>query len=130
MKKPAKDFKTWLIWTMRKASYRWPPRSQAFRAAQVSRSEYVKTPGPGAAASDRVRNFYRCALCKKVYARTRVSADHIKPVVDPKRGWQDWEEYLQRLFCEVKGFQIICSDCHDQKTKRERRIRTKYRKKL
>jgi len=120
------DLKTWLIWTLRKASYRWPPRQAALRNASVSRAEYEKRPGEE--ITKRIKNFYRCATCKKVFSRKGVSIDHLEPVVNPKKGWQGWDVYISRMFCSVKGFQVICSKDHDAKTKRENEVRKKVRK--
>jgi hypothetical protein len=125
----APDFKTWVIWTLRKASYRWPARSKAFRAAAASYSQFIKYPGVGILSlSKRVRNFYWCKLCDLVFPRKLVSADHIKPVIDPARGFVDWNEYIKRLFCSESGFQIICKECHDAKTRHERKVRTVTRR--
>jgi 5-methylcytosine-specific restriction endonuclease McrA len=33
--------------------------------------------------------------------------------------------FVERLFCEVDKLQILCSSCHDQKTKLENEIRKK-----
>jgi hypothetical protein len=120
------DLKTWVVWALRKASYRWPPRNAALRASSATKAEYAKNPGEK--VSKLVRNFYRCAICKKVFSRKGVSIDHIAPVVDPRRGWQGFDEYVKRMFCSEKGFQIICGKDHDAKTAKEWKIRAKYRK--
>ena len=124
MKKGAKDLKQWLIWQLRRLSYRWPARQQAFRNAQVTplkRSLVLKK-------YPRCRNFYQCAICDEIFSRKQVSADHIQPVVDLKKGWESFDIFLTRLFCDADGFQIICNDCHDDKTAKERKVRTKWRK--
>lgn len=120
------DFKTWIIWTLRKASYRWPARSAAFREAAATPTDYYKCHKKD--PPKRNRNFYWCALCELVFTRKEVSADHIKPVVDPKKGFIDWNTYIPRLFCEKDGFQIICKECHDAKTAREKKVRAKAKR--
>lgn len=126
MKKTANTFRTWLIWQLRRLSYRWPPRQAALRQASVSKADYGKRPGEK--VSKLVRNFYRCAICKRVFSRKGVSVDHIEPVISPQQGWQGWEDYIYRLFCKVDGFQIICSNDHDEKTAWERKVRLKYKR--
>lgn len=116
------DLKTWVIWCLRKASYRWPPRQAALRNAAVSKAFYLKHPGEK--VSKLVRNFYQCAKCKLAFSRKGVSIDHVDPVVDPKRGWQGFDEYIKRMFCSEDGFQILCGTDHDAKTAKERLIRT------
>jgi len=54
--------------------------------------------------------------------------DHIEPVVDIKRGFVSWDEYIKRLLVEKKGLQVLCRDCHDKKTKEERGQRKEYDK--
>lgn len=120
------DLKTWVIWSLRKASYRWPPRNAALRKSAATKAEYDKLPGEK--VSKLVRNFYRCKACKKVFSRKGVSIDHIKPVVNPKRGWQGFDEYIRRMFCGADGFQILCGKCHDAKTAKEREVRKEAKK--
>lgn len=118
--------KTWVVWTLRKASYRWPPRNAALRDAAATKAAYAK--GPGEKVSKLVRNFYSCRGCKKVFSRKGVSIDHIKPVIDPKHGWQGFDVYVTRMFCAVGGFQILCKLCHDAKTKTENNVRKETKK--
>jgi len=129
MFRKAPSFKTWIIWTLRKASYRWPARSAAFRKAAATLREFKTNWGiDPKAVNRRVRNFYWCKLCTQVFPRKLVSADHITPVIDPFRGFVDWNEYIKRLFCSADGFQILCKQCHDDKTKRERKVRSRKRR--
>ncbi len=57
------------------------------------------------------------------------AVDHLEPVVDPKKGFESWDIYYDRMFCEEDNFQYICNVCHDKKTLQEKEIRTKYNKK-
>jgi hypothetical protein len=120
------DLRTWVIWALRKASYRWPPRQAALQAMRAARADFRKHGGEK--VSKLVRNFYFCAHCDKVFSRKGVSIDHVEPVVDPRHGWQGFDEYIKRMFCLVDGFQILCHNCHDTKTKKENKIRQKYRR--
>lgn len=66
-----------------------------------------------------------CVLCG---SRTKLYADHINPVVDPKVGFTTWDNYIQRLFNEP--LQAICAICHKAKSKIETAERAKRRKAL
>lgn len=119
--------KQWLVWQLRKASYRWPSRYQAMKAAKT---------GP---------NEFKCAKCGGKYARkggtgTRksISLDHITPVVDPTKP-NAFEEalavcacgvcdYIRRMFCGPEGLQVLCKSCHDIKTKGEMTQRKESRR--
>jgi len=128
-KKKASTLDEWLRWQLRRLSYRWPPRSQAFAEARRNVDEFKRRPGVRkASVSARIKQFFECAICHKVFPRREVSADHVDPVVDPRRGWKGWDECLPRMFPELKGWQIICNDDHDEKTECERIIRTRYRR--
>lgn len=129
MKKQAGSLKEWLIWQLRRLSYKWPPRGKALYEARRSFQEFKRQPGvKPASVSKRIRSFYECAKCGRVFPRRMVSVDHITPVVDPRTGWTSFEDYLQRLFCSQKGFQILCERDHDNKTKSEGKIRTQTRR--
>ena len=102
-KKPI-NLKTFLLPKLRRISYLWPARKQAKVASRVE------------------RGLYKCAICQKLYGPTEISMDHRSPVVD-LTGFVDWNTYIDRLFCEVEGYQALCSTCHDSKTLRENEIR-------
>ena len=38
--------------------------------------------------------------------------DHNPPVVEPKRGFVTWDEYLDRLFCSPDNLTVLCKACH------------------
>jgi 5-methylcytosine-specific restriction endonuclease McrA len=111
MSKPF-DLKAFIIATLRRASYRWIPRNEALVAARVE------------------RGIYRCAICGQLKPKKEITLDHIIPIV-PLTGWDGWENFIQRLFCNKEGFQVICKKpCHAEKTKAENKIRRENNKKL
>lgn len=93
---------------LRKASYRHPQRSEAMRQARVAYGTY------------------RCAVCGKNKKPKEVAVDHVTPVV-PITGWDSWDGFISRLFCDAEGLQVICrTPCHEEKTKKERELRKKH----
>lgn len=103
------NIKAFVISSLRRASYRYPPREEARRAVKVD------------------RNQYRCEMCGGVFKRKDTKIDHKIPVV-PLSGWVSFDSFIERLFCEVSGFQVLCKADHDKKTKEENAIRKSYRK--
>lgn len=103
--------KSFLVNALRRASYRWPGRYGAQKKAHVGRNQYV------------------CAMCGPdvLYTRKEVQLDHIVPVVDPQKGWEDLDVFAERMFVDEDGFQVICSRHHDEKTKNETVVRKKTR---
>lgn len=62
----------------------------------------------------------------------KIHVDHIEPVIPvegfPNKDW-DWNIYINRLFCDKDGRQVLCEDCHKEKTDKENEIRKETRRK-
>lgn len=96
---------------------RWGPKYECIRKAKVGYA------------------LYKCALCGTVGPPTLAApegkknrvknavADHIDPVVDPSEGFTTWDNFIERLYVEVEGFQCLCNTCHSKKTKEENEVR-------
>jgi len=63
---------------------------------------------------------YQCNSCKNWFAATSINVDHICPAGSLNSA-QDLPEFVERLFCEVDNLQVLCKDCHDEKTANERK---------
>lgn len=105
------DKKSFTIASLRRASYRWPPREAARRLAKVGRNQYT------------------CVKCKGVFPRKGTKIDHIEPVVCPIKGWQGFDSFSERLLCNIDGFQVLCNEDHKVKTKAENELRRQHKKK-
>jgi 5-methylcytosine-specific restriction endonuclease McrA len=68
---------------------------------------------------------YNCAECKQLFVAADVQVDHINPVVDPKTGFTTWDNFIERMFCEMKNLQVMCKPCHKIKTDQEKLERKK-----
>lgn len=70
----------------------------------------------------------QCEVCDAWVSSSKIVADHIEPVVSVDDGFQDWNEFVARLWCDPKNLQRICHTCHDKKTQEERieRLIKKY----
>jgi len=108
-------FNGFLVNTLRRATYRWPPKTDVLQAANVA------------------RGLYRCAMCgkdvpvtvpvekkvkgkKKIVRKRNIVVDHIIPVVDVDKGFVSWDDFIKRMFVEPDGLQVLCVDCHKKKT--------------
>jgi len=49
----------------------------------------------------------------------KLELDHVVPVVEVRKGFCDWNTYIERLYCSPEGYQGLCRDCHAEKTKKE-----------
>lgn len=104
-KKPP-NLKTFLIPRLRRISFMWPHRGQALKNARVGRGQY------------------QCNICKGIFKNKEIVLDHVDPIV-PVEGWDNWDGVLNRMFCDVSGFQVICKADHDLKTEKEDKKRKK-----
>ena len=108
------NLKNYLVSVLRKASYRHPMRSEALRNARIG------------------RNQYKCAECGNIFTNKEVQVDHKDSIV-PTSGFKngndwDWNEYIERLYCDASNLQVLCKPDHHAKTKAEKMIRSAYRK--
>lgn len=101
--------KKFLIPVIRRASYKWPARNEALKEARIE------------------RGLYKCNSCGGIFKKKFIQIDHINPVISVEKGFNTWDEYLERMFCSKEGFQIICVDCHDIKTAKEKEMRKMYK---
>lgn len=70
-----------------------------------------------------------CAACKSWVKQSEVKIDHIKPIVDPKVGFTNLEDFSNGLYCDISNLQPLCKLCHDDKSKKEREVGTIRRRK-
>lgn len=110
-------FKSFVTSALRAASRRWPPKYAALKAAFAGKQVNAKT--------GKMAMHYECAKCKKLFVAADVQVDHIKPVVDPKKGFVGWDVYIDRMFCETEDLQVLCKADHKIKTDQEKLERKK-----
>lgn len=109
-KKPKKQNRnTFIKGLLRRGSFHWKARNEAFKLARVERGKY------------------KCAMCEEIFGPKEINMDHIHPVVDPRVGFQGWDSYIERLFPYEEGWQAICHACHDSKTRLEDALREHYK---
>jgi hypothetical protein len=111
-------FRSFIKGGLRQISYRWPPKHEVKKAAWVKRGLY-KCEG-----YKRKWHTAPTSILEKGKRVNNVFVDHIHPVIDPKKGWKSWDETIKRMFCEVEGLQVLCKECHKEKTNDERKQRS------
>jgi hypothetical protein len=89
---------------LRRASVRWAPKSECLKAA---RKPYKGT--------NRRRKWqYQCASCKEWHKGSDVRVHHLVECGTLK-AYSDLPAFVERLFCERAGFEVLCTACHGEK---------------
>ena len=95
---------------LRQKSRWWLPKSEA---KKISRREYT-------GKNKRQKWEYPCAHCKKWFMDKETEVDHIIGA-GSLRCAEDLAGFVERLFCEIDGFQVLCKPCHLVKTLAEKK---------
>lgn len=90
-------------------SYKWTPRTQAMNKARRKSQLSDK----------RTKWQYQCAICKEWHKGGEIQLDHIIP--KGRYSKETFFIWLDRLFCDVNGFQVLCVPCHLNKTNKEKK---------
>ena len=104
--------KTFITSALRGAFRKYPPKYETLKEASVGKKVNKKT--------GRLAEHFKCAACKQEFPAKDVQVDHILPCVDPKEGFVGWDVYIKRMFCAKSNLQVLCSECHTQKSALER----------
>ncbi|MBC7088698.1 MAG: HNH endonuclease [Tissierellales bacterium] len=62
---------------------------------------------------------YQCNICKQYFDINQTEVDHIIPAGRLACA-DDLPGFVERLFIEEDGLQLVCKGCHEKKTKAER----------
>ncbi|UOF80621.1 hnh endonuclease [Caudoviricetes sp.] len=101
--------------TLRGGLRRWPPKWECLKEAKTGKRINEK--------SGRLAEHYLCASCKKEYTSKDIQVDHIDPVVCIDKGFISWDVFIKRLYCPKENLQVLCKNCHKEKTTKERKKR-------
>ena len=72
---------------------------------------------------------FLCSSCDEWFMKKDIQVDHEIPVIDPVRGFEDWNTFVDRLFCDPDNLNVLCKTCHKVKTDAEKKVRAINRKK-
>lgn len=62
---------------------------------------------------------YQCNSCKDWFPEKKINVDHIIGAGSLNCS-ADLPGFVERLFCEQDNLQVLCTECHDKKTKLEK----------
>ena len=103
--------KSHAISSLRRGTYKWRERWIAEKRSHIGRGEYV------------------CETCGLITKKANTQIDHTDPVVDPTKGWEGFDIFIERLFVTADKLTRMCIPCHKEKSKNENLIRKETAKK-
>lgn len=112
-------FQSFIKSALRAATLKWPPKFNVKKQARKERGIYL------CAGYNRDEHLVPASLPPPDGKKRRIDnaiVDHIIPVVPPE-GIRTWDEVIDRMFCNTDGLQLLCHECHTNKTFDERLIR-------
>lgn len=112
-------FHSFVTSTLRAGARRWPPKYETLNAAKTEKKTNVKT--------GRLAQHFKCGCCGEEVTAKDIEVDHIEPIVDPTKGFESWDKFVDKLFCESKNLQALCKPCHKKKTASEKVTRNENR---
>lgn len=62
---------------------------------------------------------YQCNCCKQWFSEKEVNVDHIRPAGSLQCA-ADLAKFVETLFCEIDNLQILCTNCHDIKSMKDK----------
>ena len=65
---------------------------------------------------------YQCNMCNGWFPEKKINVDHIRPAGSLNCA-ADLPAFVETLFCETINLQVLCTECHDVKTKFEKNVR-------
>ena len=110
-KKPKPNLFTFLRSGLRSLSRKHAPIYEALADAKTT---YKGKPSD-ADYNPRQRFAYHCAMCHAEFPAKGVAIDH-RTDCGKLSGWEDVAGFMQRLFCDKSGLDVLCHTCHDAKT--------------
>lgn len=102
----------WLRSALRKRSMVWKPLQEA---KKLARRPYV-------GENPRLKWEYQCAHCGLWFPEKEINVDH-KIEAGSLTNGDDLKDFVNRLFCEIEGFQILCETCHHEKTQNNKKAK-------
>ena len=121
-------FRGKIISALRKLTYSWEPRKEVLEAAKKAPATF-ECNDCGVwiykGTSERNIEYIKEDNPDQEVIMGKVCVDHIDPVIDPDKGFENWDKYINRMFCEKENLQVLCAKCHDEKTKKEKKRKKK-----
>ncbi len=104
------QFWGWIRSSLRRMSQRWKPIYGILKD-----SKRAVTAADRAKWGNRIKFVHQCSRCKGWFPKKLVEVDH-KIDCGSLKNYNDLPGFVERLLCEREGLQLLCHDCHQNKT--------------
>lgn len=111
-------FWNWIRSWLRNKSRHWRPISEAKMLVRRKNESIDK--------KNRHKFEYQCKSCQDWFPDKEIDVDHVVPAGQLK-SIEDLPIFFSKLFCEVEELQVLCKECHYEKTMSEK-VNNKKRK--
>jgi len=121
-----KRFRNKIIKALRKLTWSWKPYTNVKQKAKRDAATYeCNVCGKYCYTGKSDKTFDRIVEENPdtVVEKGAIYIDHTIPVIDPKIGFENFDTFIKRLFCEEENLNPMCKKCHDQKTDEENKFR-------
>jgi 5-methylcytosine-specific restriction endonuclease McrA len=108
----AAKFNSFIKNNLRAATRKWAPIQKCKKRAHVARGLY-KCEGCGNEVAPTYYDEDKRKRMKNIFV------DHIVPIIDPATGFTTWDECIERMFCDSDNLQLLCKQCHSEKSREE-----------
>lgn len=94
---------------LRQGTITWHLRNEALKQCRKKFQEgYYKN------GKEKWVYYYQCAKCKDwLRGSDQVEVDHIEEIGSFNK---DFDEYIRKMYCDLKNLQVLCVPCHKRKT--------------
>lgn len=110
-------FNSFIKSALRAASMKWRPKHNVKKEARVAYGVYL------CAGYKTEPHNVKASLPPNGGNKRRINnaiIDHINPIIDPSVGFVSWDSVIKRMFCSEDGLQVLCYNCHKNKTADEK----------
>lgn len=121
-----------IISALRRLTFSYPPRNVAKAKQKIGPAIYtcIKC-NTCIYEGTSNKNFEKLKIDYPGLIKGKLHMDHLDPCI-PLAGFKsdyfDWTTFINNMFCEESNFQGICSSCHKDKTDKEKKRRSEYKK--
>ena len=71
---------------------------------------------------DKIGVWYKCRHCQELFKAKDIEVDH---VIEIGKFDGDWNRLVDSMFCGPDNLQVLCKDCHKEKTKQFNKTRSR-----